>query len=101
MFINFDLIFIGLITYFIGSIPFGLLVSKFAKMELRWDYSIFVAIRRRSNEVMVSTLEGIVTVRDVRRIPDRRWGIDSLYWVRWAPWNRYKGAGDQEHSGGP
>ena len=33
MFINFDLIFIGLITYFIGSIPFGLLVSKFAKQD--------------------------------------------------------------------
>ena len=33
MFINSDLIFIGLITYLIGSIPFGLLVSKFAKQE--------------------------------------------------------------------
>ena len=33
MFINFDLIFIGLITYLIGSVPFGLLVSKLAKQD--------------------------------------------------------------------
>ena len=33
MSINFDLIFIGLITYFVGSIPFGLLISKFAKQD--------------------------------------------------------------------
>ena len=33
MFINFDLISVCLITYFIGSIPFGLLISKFAKQD--------------------------------------------------------------------
>ena len=33
MFINFDVIFVSLITYFVGSIPFGLLISKFAKQD--------------------------------------------------------------------
>ena len=33
MFINFDLIYVSLITYFVGSIPFGLLISKFAKQD--------------------------------------------------------------------
>ena len=41
---------------------------------------------------MVSTPEGIHTARSVHRIPvEERWGEDSVRWVKWAPWNRYKG----------
>ena len=33
--------------------------TKLPKLESRWEKGIFVGIRRRSQEVMVSTIEGI------------------------------------------
>jgi hypothetical protein len=68
------------------------LKSRLEKINQRWDYGIFVGVRRRSNEVVVCTKEGLITVRSVRRIPvEERWGEDCVEWVRWAPWYRYRG----------
>ena len=33
--------------------------SKLEKINARWEYGIFVGVRRRSNELMVATVEGI------------------------------------------
>ena len=36
-------------------------------------------------------------MRSVRRIPvERRWSEDCVSWVKWAPWNKYKDAGDAD-----
>ena len=52
--------------------------GKLEKLNARWAYGIFVGIRRKSNEVMVSTQEGIVFARSVKRIPmEKRWDEDN------------------------
>ena len=49
--------------------------NKLQKIKSRWKLGIFVGIRWKSNEVIVSTPEGITTVKTVRRIPEsKRWG---------------------------
>ena len=59
------------------------------KIESRWDSGIFVGVRRGSNELIVSDLDGLHVVRSVRNFPfERRCGRDSLSWVVWAPWHR-------------
>ena len=71
--------------------------SKLEKINPRWEYGIFVGVRRRSNEIQVATKEGIVSVRSVRRIPvEKRWCEDCVDWIRWAPWHRYKDARDAD-----
>ena len=71
--------------------------GKLEKLNARWAYGIFVGIRRRSNEVMVSTQEGIVFARSVKRIPtEKRWDQDNLKMVKWAPWHRYRDAEDAD-----
>ena len=56
-----------------------------------------MGIRWKSNEVIVSTPEGITTVKTVRRIPEsKRWGEDTVKWVVWMPWHRYMGAEDAD-----
>ena len=56
---------------------------KMAKTEARWEHGIFVGIRRRSNELMIATKDGVVFVRSAKRIPvERRWGEDCVNWVR-------------------
>eukprot|EP00973_Karenia_brevis_P086323 11971233-Karenia_brevis.AAC.1 len=41
--------------------------------------------------------DGSRKVRTVRRIdPNKRWSIDSLSWVVWAPWRRYRDAEDAD-----
>ena len=61
------------------------------KLNARWDYGIFVGVRRRSNEIMLATREGITKSRSIKRIPEGlRWGEDCVRWVRWVPWNRYR-----------
>ena len=37
--------------------------SKLEKINARWDYGIFVGVRRRSGELMFATKEGILLVR--------------------------------------
>eukprot|EP00973_Karenia_brevis_P044490 6162986-Karenia_brevis.AAC.1 len=45
----------------------------------------------------MSARDGIRKVRTIRRIdPGKRWGIDSLRWVVWAPWRRYRDAEDAD-----
>ena len=65
--------------------------AKFQKINPRWEHGIFVGVRRRSNELLVSRPDGVVAVRSVRRIPlEKRWCEDCVGWVQWAPWNKYK-----------
>ena len=71
--------------------------QRLEKINSRWDFGIFVGVRKRSNEIWVATREGIISVRSVRRIPvEKRWGKDNIEWVKWAPWNRYKDARDAD-----
>ena len=72
--------------------------NKVAKIEARWKHGIFVGVRKRSNEIMLSTPEGIVFARSVRRVPfKKRWGQDCIDWVKWAPLRMYK---DEEEGDG-
>jgi hypothetical protein len=65
--------------------------NKLSKLKSRWGLGIFVGVRRRTNEIMVANPGGIVFARAVKRLPkEKRWGEDSVNWVVWAPWNRYK-----------
>ena len=53
------------------------------KLKARWEHGIFVGMRRKSNEVMVATEEGVQEVRSVRKLPkEQRWGEDTLNWVK-------------------
>jgi hypothetical protein len=71
--------------------------QKMEKINARWEYGIFVGIKRASGEVWVATPEGIMKARSVKRIPkEQRWGPDCLKWVKHAPWNRYPGATDAD-----
>ena len=65
--------------------------TKKPKLEDRWGKGIFVGIRSRSQEVMVSTVEGIWLSRAIKRAPEEeRWTEDTVNWVMWAPWHRYQ-----------
>ena len=45
----------------------------------------------------MATEDGIRSVRSVRRIAvENRWSEDNVRWVKWAPWNRYRDAGDAD-----
>ena len=71
--------------------------SKMEKINARWEYGIFVGVRRRSNELWVATQEKVIGVRAIRRIPvEMRWSEDCVRWVTWVPWNRCKDAGDAD-----
>ena len=43
--------------------------NKFEKIRPRWEFGIFVGIKRSSNEVMIATPKGIEYARSVRRVP--------------------------------
>ena len=67
------------------------------KINARWHYGIFAGVKRRSNELQVATVDGIINVRSVRRIPvEKRWGEDCVGWVKWAARYRYKDARDSD-----
>ncbi len=71
--------------------------DKLEKINARWEYGIFVGIRKRSNEVWVAIRDNIIAVRAVRRIPlEKRWCEDCVTWVDRVPWNRYKDAIDAD-----
>jgi len=73
------------------------MVSKLEKLNARWEPGIFVGVKRKSNEIMVATEDGILFVRAIRRVAkQQRWTKDSLSWVKWAPWHRYKDADDAD-----
>jgi hypothetical protein len=66
---------------------------KKAELNTRWENGLFVGIKRFSNEVLVSTRDGIEEVRSIKRVPiERRLGEDNINMVKWAPWRRYKDA---------
>ena len=71
--------------------------DKMEKINPRWEYGVFVGVRRESGEVWVATKEGMEKVRSVRRIPvGERWGPDCVNWVKNVPWNRGKGNGEPD-----
>ena len=48
--------------------------AKMAKFKQRWEYGIFVGVRRRSGEFwVVDTEDKVQAVRSVWRIPLREW----------------------------
>jgi hypothetical protein len=75
------------------GIEFGeKLKDKLQKINARWEFGIFVGVRRRSGEVWVAVKGKVMSVRSVRRIPvEERWGKDCIEWVDRVMWNRYKG----------
>ena len=71
--------------------------AKLEKMNSRWEFGIFVGVRRRSGEVWIAVKGKILSARSVRRIPvEHRWGEDCLSLVDRVPWNRYKEALDAD-----
>ena len=53
--------------------------AKLEKIKARWDYGIFVGVRKVSNELMVATQDKVVMVRSVRRVPfEKRWSEDCV-----------------------
>ena len=71
--------------------------AKLEKINSRWEFGIFVGVRRRSGEVWVAVKCKVFSARSVRRIPvEHRWGEDCLSWVDRVPWNRYKEALDAD-----
>jgi hypothetical protein len=72
--------------------------AKMEKLNVRWEYGVFVGIKAISGEVWVATKKGLQVVRSVRRIPvEDRWAQENKDWVRHVPWN--KGDGDLEADG--
>lgn len=52
---------------------------KMEKINPRWEYGIFVVVKRRSGELWVRTEDGLVVVRTVRRISfEQRWSEDCV-----------------------
>ena len=65
--------------------------NKLEKINARWEEGVFVGVKRRSNEITVSTGIGLVNVRSVKRVvKEKRWSVKNLEEVKWAPWHRYK-----------
>ena len=65
--------------------------DKMEKINARWEYGVFVGVRRKSGEVWISIKDKVFAVRSVRRIPkEERWSEDCVGWVNRVPWNRYK-----------
>eukprot|EP00973_Karenia_brevis_P054002 7501358-Karenia_brevis.AAC.1 len=61
------------------------------------EYGIFVGASRKSGEVRPSDKDGLRKVRRIRRIDvSKRWSMDNLSWVVWAPWGRYRDAEDAD-----
>ena len=71
--------------------------GKLEKINPRWEYGIFVGVRRKSGEVWIATREKLSLARSIRRIPvEQRWSRDCVEWVQWVPWNRYRDAPDAD-----
>ena len=61
------------------------------KINSRWEFGIFVGVRRRSGEVWVAVRGKILSAWPVRRVPvEHRWGFGRV------PWNRYMEALDAD-----
>ena len=56
--------------------------DKMEKLNPRWEYGIFIGVRRRSGELWIATEDGLKKVRSVRRIPsEQRWSKGCLEWA--------------------
>ena len=56
-------------------------------MSVAWSYGVFLGIKGRSNEFIVSDANGVYKARTVqRRSIGDRWGVASAEQVRYAPW---------------
>ena len=64
------------------------------KLQTQWRFGVFIGVKRRSGEVILTTDKGeIKKVRSVRRVPlQERWQEANLAWVQHVPW--HLGAGD-------
>ena len=67
------------------------------KINPKYSFGIFVGMKRKTGEVIVMTPAGEDYTRTVKRLPfERRWSDDTLKWVQWAPWHRYKDDPDMD-----
>ena len=55
--------------------------NRLEKIMPRWEYGVFVGVRRRSGEVWVATKEGVWAVRPVRRLKEG--GARTTWERRW------------------
>eukprot|EP00973_Karenia_brevis_P035976 4963814-Karenia_brevis.AAC.1 len=57
------------------------------KIKPRMEYGFFVGVNRKSDEFLISTVDGIRKCRTIKTTPkEERSGEDNLRWVKWAPW---------------
>ena len=55
--------------------------AKLEKLNSRWEFGIFVGVRRRSGEVWIAVKGKILSARSVRRISvEKRWGGGGYGW---------------------
>ena len=53
--------------------------NRKAKIQSRWAEAIFVGVRRKNNEIILSREEGLVYARSVRRVvEERKWLLESI-----------------------
>ena len=58
------------------------------KLLPRWEYGLFLGVKRASGELIIMSLDGVKIVRSARRVPvEDRWGVKALEWVKLVPWN--------------
>ena len=48
--------------------------AKLEKIKARWEHGIFLGVRRKSNELWVGTVDGIESIRSVKR---NQWNRDG------------------------
>ena len=71
--------------------------NRLEKLEPRWEFGIFVGVRRRSGEIWVANVNGIQRAQAVRRLAfEKRWGEDNARWVRHVPWNKHNQDGEAD-----
>ena len=58
------------------------------KLLPRWEYGLFLGVKRASGELIIMSLDGVKIVRSARRVPvEDRWGVKAVEWVKLVPWN--------------
>ena len=63
--------------------------NKMEKLNVRWEYGVFVGVKAVSGEMWVATKTGLQAVRSVRRVPaEDRWAAENKDWVKHVPWNK-------------
>ena len=62
----------------------------------RWGFGVFVGVKRRSGEVMVSRPEGALRLDRLEELQGKRGGDDCVSWVKWAPWRKHKDEPDAD-----